>query len=206
MLKRKLSPQTLAVIKYMIDRPKADYYGLELIEATGMPAGTIYPILTRLEEVGWIGGEWESFDRKDKGRRRRRYYVLTATGKKDGKKYLADGIKELSRLGLLDPPKPAPARAAKPAAKKAAPKKAAAKPAAKKAAAKPAAKKAAAKPAAKKTTAAKKPAAKAAAKPVAKKPAAKKAAPKKAAPKKPAAKKPAAKKPAAKKTTRARAK
>jgi len=37
MLKRKLSPQTLAVIKYMVDRPKADYYGLELIEATGMP-------------------------------------------------------------------------------------------------------------------------------------------------------------------------
>ena len=132
MLKRKLSPQTLAVIKYMIDRPKADYYGLELIEATGMPAGTIYPILTRLEEVGWIGGEWESFDRKDKGRRRRRYYVMTAAGKKDGKKYLADGIKELSRLGLLDPARPA----AKKAPAKKAPAKAAAKPAAKKAVAK----------------------------------------------------------------------
>ena len=105
MLKRKLSPQTLAVLKYMLDRPKGDFYGLELIEALAQPAGTIYPILTRLEEIGWIQGEWESYERKDKGRRRRRYYLLTKDGKKDGKKYLANGIKELSKLGLLTPPK-----------------------------------------------------------------------------------------------------
>jgi len=105
MLKRKLSPQTLAVLKYMLDNPKADVFGLQLIEAIGQPAGTIYPILGRLEEIGWVQGEWESMERKDKGRRRRRYYLLTKEGKSDGKKYLREGIKELSKLGLLDPPK-----------------------------------------------------------------------------------------------------
>ena len=105
MLKRKLSPQTLAVLKYMLDNPKNDVFGLELIDALGQPAGTIYPILTRLEEIGWIEGEWESMERKDKGRRRRRYYLLTKEGKTDGKKYLKDGIKELNKLGLLAPPR-----------------------------------------------------------------------------------------------------
>jgi len=104
MLRRKLSPQTLAVLKYMVDNPKNEVFGLELIEALGQPAGTIYPILTRLEEIGWIEGEWESYERKDKGRRRRRYYLLTKDGKSDGKKYLRNGIKELNKLGLLTPP------------------------------------------------------------------------------------------------------
>jgi len=34
MLRRKLSPQTLAVLKYMVDNPKNDVFGLELIEAS----------------------------------------------------------------------------------------------------------------------------------------------------------------------------
>ena len=110
MLKRKLSPQTLAVLKYMVDNPKNDVFGLELIEALGQPAGTIYPILMRLEEIGWIEGEWESMERKDKGRRRRKYYLLTKEGKTDGKKYLKNGIKELSKLGLLTPPPAAKAK------------------------------------------------------------------------------------------------
>ena len=119
MLKRKLSPQTLAVLKYMLDNPKDQVFGLELIESLGQPAGTIYPILMRLEEIGWIQGEWESYERKDKGRRRRRYYDLTKEGKTEGKKYLKNGIKELSKLGLLAEPvkkeaSKKPAGAAKP--------------------------------------------------------------------------------------------
>lgn len=104
MLRRKLSPQTLAVLKYMLDNPKNKVFGLELIEQLTQPAGTIYPILTRLEEIGWIEGEWESYEQKDKGRRRRRYYGLTKDGKTDGKKYLKNGIKELSKLKLLEAP------------------------------------------------------------------------------------------------------
>lgn len=101
-MKRKLSLQSLAVVKYMLERPKDDVFGLELIEAVQLPAGTIYPILTRLEDAGWIEGEWESLDRKDAGRRRRKYYKLTKDGKKDGRKQLKDSLKALERLGLFE--------------------------------------------------------------------------------------------------------
>jgi PadR family transcriptional regulator, regulatory protein PadR len=38
---------------------------------------SLYPLLYRLERRGWVRGEWES-----SGGRRRRYYRLTATGRK----------------------------------------------------------------------------------------------------------------------------
>lgn len=100
-MKRKLSLQSLAVVKYMLERPREDVFGLELIEAVQLPAGTIYPILTRLEEAGWIEGEWESMERKDAGRRRRKYYKLTKDGKKDGRKQLKESLKMLERMGLF---------------------------------------------------------------------------------------------------------
>lgn len=85
----------------MLERPKGDVFGLELIEAIQLPAGTIYPILTRLEDAGWIEGEWESLERKDAGRRRRKYYKLTKEGKQDGRKQLKESLKALERMGLF---------------------------------------------------------------------------------------------------------
>lgn len=38
---------------------------------------SLYPLLYRLERRGWVRGEWES-----SGGRRRRYYRLSATGRK----------------------------------------------------------------------------------------------------------------------------
>lgn len=46
-------------------------------EAIEMKAGTLYPILHKLEKSGWVRCHWES----DTGRRRK-WYELTAAGKK----------------------------------------------------------------------------------------------------------------------------
>ena len=46
-------------------------------EAVEMKAGTLYPILHKLEKSGWVRCHWES----DTGRRRK-WYELTAAGKK----------------------------------------------------------------------------------------------------------------------------
>jgi transcriptional regulator len=40
--------------------------------------GTIYPALLRLEQKGWIKGEWGVSERN----RRARFYTITATGRK----------------------------------------------------------------------------------------------------------------------------
>ena len=58
-------------------------FGFDVMEATGLPSGTVYPALRRLEAQGLIHSDWES-DTKARalGRPRRRYYELTAPGRR----------------------------------------------------------------------------------------------------------------------------
>jgi DNA-binding PadR family transcriptional regulator len=59
-------------------------YGLELSDQTGLKSGTLYPVLARLEEAGWVTSAWEDTDPRDVGRPRRRYYELTGLGQRVG--------------------------------------------------------------------------------------------------------------------------
>ena len=57
-------------------------YGLDIMEITGLPSGTVYPTLTRLEARGYVVGQWEAQSLADRAKRpRRRYYKLTAAGR-----------------------------------------------------------------------------------------------------------------------------
>lgn len=56
----------------------ADVWGLRIVKVTGRPAGTVYPILERLERTGWVESAWEA-DGERPGPRRR-LYRLTAPG------------------------------------------------------------------------------------------------------------------------------
>jgi PadR family transcriptional regulator PadR len=57
-------------------------FGFDVMEVTGLPSGTVYPALRRLESLGFVRSDWESDkDARDNARPRRRYYALTATGK-----------------------------------------------------------------------------------------------------------------------------
>ena len=56
-------------------------HGFDVIDATGLPSGTVYPILRRLEEAGCVRSRWEPVQRaRDEGRPPRRYYELTGAG------------------------------------------------------------------------------------------------------------------------------
>lgn len=56
-------------------------YGFDVMDATGLPDGTVYPILRRLERRGVLTGVWEDGDlARAELRPPRRYYRLTATG------------------------------------------------------------------------------------------------------------------------------
>lgn len=72
--------QTQAVLAALFEDATSPHYGLELAKAAGLPSGTIYPILARLEKAGWVESEIEQIDPKAAGRRARRYYKLTAEG------------------------------------------------------------------------------------------------------------------------------
>jgi DNA-binding PadR family transcriptional regulator len=56
-------------------------YGFDVIDATGLPSGTVYPALSRLERDGWLRSAWEDDHRAHReGRPARRYYRVTAPG------------------------------------------------------------------------------------------------------------------------------
>lgn len=56
-------------------------YGFDIMDATGLPDGTVYPILRRLESRGQLSGRWEDETTAfEQGRPARRYYELTGDG------------------------------------------------------------------------------------------------------------------------------
>lgn len=71
---------TRMVLRALVDH-EAPMYGLEIGKATGLPSGTIHPILARLEGCGWAVSEWERVDPMTAGRPVRRYYTVTPEGR-----------------------------------------------------------------------------------------------------------------------------
>jgi PadR family transcriptional regulator, regulatory protein PadR len=57
-------------------------YGFGVMTMTGLPSGTVYPAMRRLERDGYIASKWEQQTIADAEQRPpRKYYRLTASGK-----------------------------------------------------------------------------------------------------------------------------
>lgn len=82
--------QTQLVLRQALVEPDREWYGLEMVQATGLPSGTVYPIIARLEQCEWITSRWEDpKEHEAEGRPRRRYYQLTTDGAEDARIALA---------------------------------------------------------------------------------------------------------------------
>ena len=82
-------------------------YGFDVMDITGLPSGTVYPALRRLEEMGLVQSKWEKEAVALREQRpARKYYQLTS----GGKEALAEAVK---RYRLLDQLSPAALRAPK---------------------------------------------------------------------------------------------
>jgi DNA-binding PadR family transcriptional regulator len=56
-------------------------FGFDIMQATGLTSGTVYPALERLEAAGYLTSTWEdAADAHAAGRPARRYFTLTAAG------------------------------------------------------------------------------------------------------------------------------
>src|SRR5579862_824521 len=75
---RKSSRQTLALLSVLLEQPRTWQHGYELSKATGLKSGTLYPILIRLSDEGFLDSRWKDAERP--GRPPRHVYRLTATG------------------------------------------------------------------------------------------------------------------------------
>lgn len=78
------------VLGAFLEAPEREFYGLELMNATGLASGTIYPILGRLEGLGWVESRQEDPDVGTREKRpTRRYYKVTADGLESGRAAIA---------------------------------------------------------------------------------------------------------------------
>jgi DNA-binding PadR family transcriptional regulator len=56
-------------------------YGFDIMDASGLPSGTVYPALRRLERAGCVASRWEEGEAaRREGRPARRYYRITGEG------------------------------------------------------------------------------------------------------------------------------
>ena len=75
-------------------------YGFDIMDITGLPSGTVYPALRRLEETGLVDSKWEKEGIAQREQRPpRKYYVLTNAGKDA----LAEAVKRYRLLERLEP-------------------------------------------------------------------------------------------------------
>ena len=73
----RITPATVDVLSVLVDTGEPAW-GLLVIKSSGRPAGSVYPILERLESSGWVSSSWEADDSRPGPRRR--YYELTDDG------------------------------------------------------------------------------------------------------------------------------
>lgn len=70
---------TSAIILLAIENGRC--YGFEIMEATGLPSGTIYPALRRLEKARLIKSDWEAAAEAESQGPPRKYFRVTGEGR-----------------------------------------------------------------------------------------------------------------------------
>ncbi|MFF5228460.1 helix-turn-helix transcriptional regulator [Dactylosporangium sp. NPDC000521] len=103
----RITPQTEAVIRVLLQHPTRAQYGRAIADEAGLASGTIHPILARLEQARLIESHWESDEESaaEPGRPRRRYYRFTEDGAERARLALAEAYARRKRLNatLLSP-------------------------------------------------------------------------------------------------------
>jgi DNA-binding PadR family transcriptional regulator len=86
---------TLAILKALANGYR---HGFDIIDVTGLPGGTVYPALGKLETDGCVQSRWEDPRiARTEGRPPRRYYEL----RKAGERLLEDTLRDFRDLDRL---------------------------------------------------------------------------------------------------------
>jgi len=97
MAKRRLGPATIEVLQALAAGHR---YGFDIMEATALPGGTVYPALAALERDGLVRSSWEDPEVAQAEKRPpRRYYVVA----RKGEQALRAELERLRRLaGIVE--------------------------------------------------------------------------------------------------------
>ena len=95
------------VLRAFLTDPAEPRYGYDLMKAAGLKSGTLYPLLSRLEDEKLVTSGWET--PRNQGERPRRYYRLTGEGIRAARLELAHASLG-RRPAAVVPVRPAPGR------------------------------------------------------------------------------------------------
>lgn len=56
----RFSPATQLVLEHFVAAPSRWHYGYVLMTTLDLPSGTLYPVLMRLADAGWLETRWEA--------------------------------------------------------------------------------------------------------------------------------------------------
>lgn len=98
-------PPSTATVQVLRALVEGSGYGFDVMDVTGLPSGTVYPILSRLERDGHVRSRWEDARvAREEKRPSRKYYRVTG----EGRRVLAEA---LARYRSLAGPLPGPSEA-----------------------------------------------------------------------------------------------
>ena len=91
-----MKPLSLSSLAVLGAISRSVRYGFDIMDATDLPSGTVYPVLGRLARDGYIRSKWESQVVAQREKRPpRRYYEITASGART----LAESAEHYRTLG-----------------------------------------------------------------------------------------------------------
>jgi DNA-binding PadR family transcriptional regulator len=95
---QRLTQATTRALLAFLEVPRSWRYGYDLIKVADLSSGTLYPLLARLAEDGWLESRWEESELR--GKPPRQLYRLTATGRVQARQVL-----ERAQRSWLQPPR-----------------------------------------------------------------------------------------------------
>jgi DNA-binding PadR family transcriptional regulator len=96
---QRLTRTTTRALAAFLETPRSWRYGYELMKLAELSSGTLYPLLARLTEDGWLEARWEESELP--GKPARQLYRLTSTGRAEARLAL-----ERAQASWLRPPRP----------------------------------------------------------------------------------------------------
>jgi DNA-binding PadR family transcriptional regulator len=95
---QRLTRTTTRTLLAFLEAPRSWRYGYDLMKVADLSSGTLYPLLARLSEDGWLESRWEESELR--GKPPRQLYRLTAIGRVRARDAL-----ERARASWLRPPR-----------------------------------------------------------------------------------------------------
>ena len=101
-----ITKSTELVLQAFMMKPDEALCGYDLIQACGLRARTLYPILERLLTAEWIEGHWETLPTEHEGRPPRHRYRLTTTGRQHATNALVSSSRRRTNESIFPTPLP----------------------------------------------------------------------------------------------------